>query len=99
MKKKTEQQVRETSVRHVVSRAAFPMREVAALQAWRVELAGGRELQVDGCRGIVRYDPQTVCFRVAGAVFCVYGQDLMIDTMQAGSLTVRGHILRTELIP
>ena len=69
------------------------------LQSWRVELCGGCELQVDGCRGIVRYDPQTVCFRVAGAVFCVYGEDLMIDTMQENGLTVRGRILRTELIP
>lgn len=73
--------------------------DLAALRSWRVELLGGRELLADGCRGVVRCDPETVAFRVGGAVFCVYGQELTIDAMQDGELMIRGKILRMELIP
>ena len=73
--------------------------EYAALNAYRIELLGNREMQVDGCRGILRYDPTAVCFRVGRAVFCVYGSELVIESMTEDGMTIRGRILRTELIP
>ena len=73
--------------------------ELAALQSWRIEWVGGRELWADGCKGVIRFDPESVSFRIAGGVFCVYGTELTIDAMNGGELTVRGRILRTEWMP
>jgi hypothetical protein len=68
-------------------------------QGWSVTLLGDRELQAQGCSGVVKCDAETVAFRVGMAVFCVYGQMLSIDAMEENGLIIRGRIERTELIP
>ncbi len=90
--KKTQPAVRPGGLRRICTEGVVP-------QGWTVTLLGGRELQVQGCSGVVKCDAETVAFRVGMAVFCVYGQMLSIDAMEDSGLIIRGRIERMELIP
>lgn len=67
-------------------------------QLYRMAWLGDHELQVDGCRGIIRYDTDAICLRVGGAVMNITGRSLTISAMTGGEMTIHGTIDGIERI-
>lgn len=58
----------------------------------RIELAGNRELTVEGCAGITEYDENTVSLSLGALTMKVNGSGLMIRSFDLHCLVIHGLI-------
>lgn len=71
-------------------RPPFHQKEIQA------ELIGRKEIQIDGCGGIIEYDGQQVCLSAGNQQIRVWGQELEISLMTHNGIIIRGLITGVE---
>lgn len=55
-------------------------------------MSGQNELTVRGCRRILQYEAERICFSLGKVALAVTGEQLICTAFSAGNVTVRGHI-------
>ncbi|MBE6625553.1 MAG: hypothetical protein E7628_00010 [Ruminococcaceae bacterium] len=63
---------------------------VAALPVFIIR--GEHEIEVEGCRGILEYEPEKVVLSVKNGRFTALGQCLTLSDFRSGVLYIRGNI-------
>ncbi len=64
----------------------------------RIELAGLDTVRVEQHRGLAAYGSELVVVRCSGAELRVRGSGLILESMTAGELQLKGRILALELV-
>ena len=64
----------------------------------RIELAGNRELTVEGCVGITEYDETTVSMSLGDLTATVHGSGLLIRSFDPHCIAVSGAIMTIEFV-
>ena len=59
-----------------------------------IELCSNREVNIDGCGGILEYDEGLVRVNASGQDICIYGRGLHISCLCTDQCTVKGYITR-----
>ncbi len=70
--------------------------EIPADQAARIPvfvIRGKREIEVEGCTGILEYEPARIVLAVGRDRFTVEGRGLSLEGFSRGNLFVRGEIV------
>ena len=58
----------------------------------RIEMLGNREIIVDGCKGVVEYDENTIRLSLGESVLSLCGSDLVIKTFDNDIAVISGQI-------
>ena len=64
----------------------------ALLGEVRIEMRGRGLMLLGGCRRILKYSAEEICFKVKGFCVTVKGGGLVCTTFHAGNVTVEGDI-------
>ena len=66
---------------------------VAALPVFVIR--GEHEIEVEGCRGILEYEPEKIVLSTKNGRFTALGKCLMLSDFRSGVLYIRGNIKAT----
>lgn len=62
----------------------------------QIEMAGNREVIVDGCRGILQYEDSVIRISTGRLVIRFTGTDLVIRTIEQNQIQICGTILSVD---
>ncbi len=63
---------------------------------FRLEMSGNHEAVIEGCKGILQYDEDTIRLNTGLLVVRFCGTDLSIPSMQSDQTIIRGQILSID---
>jgi sporulation protein YqfC len=58
----------------------------------KIEMAGNREIIVDGCLGVVEYGENLIKLNMGEMVMCISGDRLVINSFDSGVAVISGQI-------
>ncbi len=58
----------------------------------KIELLGNREIVVEGCKGVVEYDENTIRLSLGESVLAICGDDLLIKSFDSDVAVISGNI-------
>ncbi len=92
MRKKTEKSVRKLPYERLAEFLEIPADQTARIPVFVIR--GKREIEVEGCTGILEYEPARIVLAVGkeGDRFTVAGRGLSLEDFSRGNLFVRGEI-------
>ena len=61
-----------------------------------VQIRGNRETVVEGCRGLLSYERECVLLETKFCVIEIQGRELILRTLAAGMLSIKGYISKVE---
>ncbi|WP_052446702.1 YabP/YqfC family sporulation protein [Candidatus Soleaferrea massiliensis] len=61
-----------------------------------IELMGNKEAIVEGCKGVLEYDEETVRLNLGETILKFTGRDLALKCMTSDGVIVEGYILSIE---
>ncbi|MDP2857013.1 MAG: sporulation protein YqfC [Bacillota bacterium] len=73
---------------------AFELPGDVVLNLPRVTIVGNALVTVENHRGLVRYDPGSITIGAGGFQIVVEGESMVIGTVEAETITIRGTIAR-----
>lgn len=70
----------------------------ALSKAVRMELCGNRQVLIEGCRGIVKYDEDQIEVRTAEGTVRFTGRQLCMTSLQPACAVITGRLLSLEFL-
>lgn len=67
-------------------------------KAARMEVSGNRQVLIEGCRGIVRYDEDQIEVRTADGTVRFSGRELCMTSLNPACAVITGRLLSVEFI-
>ncbi len=67
-------------------------------KAARMEVSGNRQVLIEGCRGIVRYDEGQIEVRTADGTVRFTGRELCMTSLNPACAVITGRLLSVEFI-
>lgn len=64
----------------------------------RIELSGNRQVLVEGCQGIVKYDEDQIQLRTTGGVIRFTGRELCMSSLNPACAVITGRLLSLEFL-
>ncbi len=65
---------------------------------YRLQCFGNREIQIEGCRGILKYEQEEIRLNVGTGEISITGNDLSIPALERNFVQIRGRITQIEFI-
>ena len=67
-------------------------------KAARMEVSGNRQVLIEGCRGIVRYDEDQIEVRTADGTVRFTGRELCMTSLNPACAVITGRLLSVEFL-
>ncbi len=67
-------------------------------KAARMEVCGNRQVLIEGCRGIVRYDEDQIEVRTADGTVRFAGRELCMTSLNPACAVITGRLLSVEFL-
>lgn len=64
----------------------------------RFELSGNRQVLVEGCQGIIKYDEDQIQLRTAGGTVRFTGRQLCMTSLNPACAVITGRLLSLEFL-
>ncbi len=70
----------------------------ALSKAARMEVSGNRQVLIEGCRGIVKYDEDQIQVRTADGTVRFTGRELCMTSLNPACAVITGRLLSLEFL-
>ncbi|MBQ7037610.1 MAG: YabP/YqfC family sporulation protein [Clostridia bacterium] len=67
-------------------------------RAARMEVSGNRQVLIEGCRGIVRYDEDQIEVRTADGTVRFTGREMCMTSLNPACAVITGRLLSVEFL-
>ncbi len=67
-------------------------------EAARIELSGNRQILVEGCQGIVKYDEDQIQLRTVSGTIRFTGRELCMTSLNPACAVITGRLLSLEFL-
>lgn len=64
----------------------------------KIEMLGNREIIIDGCKGVIEYDENTIKLNIGDLALCLVGTDMVIESFDSGVAIIRGRFAEIDFI-
>ena len=61
-----------------------------------IQIRGNREITIDGCSGLISYDPAQILLETKYCRICIIGKTMTLNNLTGNVLAVRGFIRNVE---
>ena len=63
-----------------------------------IEMTGNKEITVEGCTGVLKYENENIKINTKSMVISVSGRGLKLKYLSSSSLVIEGTVLKIEFI-
>jgi sporulation protein YqfC len=63
-----------------------------------IEIAGNREISVEGCTGVLKYEKDNIKINTKAMIISISGRSLQLKFLSSSSLIIEGTVLSLEFI-
>ena len=64
----------------------------------KIEMLGNREIIIDGCKGVIDYDENTIKLNIGDLALCLVGTDMVIESFDSGVAIIRGRFAEISFV-
>lgn len=63
-----------------------------------IELNSNKEIKIEGCKGIIKYDTRNISLNCGEFIVKIEGNDLCLNNLSTGLFSVSGEILSLDFV-
>lgn len=63
-----------------------------------IEMTGNREITIEGCTGVLKYESENIKVNTKSMVLSVTGRSLKLKYLSSSALVIEGTVLKIEFI-